>query len=49
MSNANTQDLIDFINGAPTAWHAVEIAAEKLRKQGFIELDEEGSMGFGTG
>jgi aspartyl aminopeptidase len=49
MSNANTQDLIDFINGAPTAWHAVEIAAEKLRKQGFIELDEKETWALAPG
>jgi len=33
-------DLIDFIDASPTAFHAVETAASRLKKAGFVELAE---------
>ena len=35
------QDLISFLNESPTAWHAVESILSRLKKAGFIELDEK--------
>lgn len=33
-------DLVEFLNTSPTAWHAVENAVSKLSEQGFEELSE---------
>ena len=33
-------DLLEFINGSPTSFHAVEQGAESLRQEGFSELEE---------
>jgi aspartyl aminopeptidase len=34
------EDLIRYIEASPSAWHAVDVTAERLRSLGFIELDE---------
>lgn len=34
------QDFISFLDEAPTAWHAVDSALHRLKKCGFIELNE---------
>lgn len=38
--HAFAQDLIDFIDASPTAFHAVETSVTRLKKAGFEELDE---------
>lgn len=38
--NSAPQDLIDFINRAPTAWHAVDRAILHLEEKGFQKLEE---------
>lgn len=40
MNNILIEDLLSFLDNAPTAWHAVKIATEKLQIQGFQELQE---------
>ena len=40
MNNSINKELIDFINGAPTAFHAVESVAEELKTRGYTELYE---------
>jgi len=35
-----TKDLIEFIESAPTAFHAVEVAAKLLSEAGFVRLSE---------
>ena len=34
------QELIDFIDKSPTAFHAAQNIAENLKAKGFCELDE---------
>ena len=34
-------ELIEFLDSSPTAWHAVDVASEKLQKAGFSLLDEK--------
>lgn len=34
-------DLLQFLNGAPTAWHAVDIVKQRLMKHNFTVLKEE--------
>jgi aspartyl aminopeptidase len=34
-------DLVEFLDRSPTAWHATEQAAEKLKERGFQELHEK--------
>lgn len=36
------RSLVDFVNLSPTPWHAVEQAAQTLKRRGFVELDESG-------
>lgn len=37
---AHAQDLLDFIDAAPSPWHAVSEAESRLEGYGFIRLDE---------
>lgn len=41
MKNESIQDLMNFLNRSPTAWHAVEAVAEKLQHAGYTRLHEE--------
>lgn len=36
----HAQDLLDFIDQSPSPWHAVDTLAQRLRTEGFSELDE---------
>lgn len=38
--DARIEDLLDFIEDSPEAWHAVWEAAWRLEEQGFVALDE---------
>jgi len=36
----HAQDLLDFIDASPSPWHAVDMLASRLRRQGYRELAE---------
>ena len=40
MNHTINQELFQFIKESPTAWHAAESVAERLRREGFTELYE---------
>ena len=41
MEEKMNQELLNFIAASPTAWHAVENLARRLREAGYRELFEE--------
>lgn len=38
-TNAEAQDLVDFVSTSPTAWHAAETSTLRLVQSGFVELN----------
>lgn len=40
MKKYNLNELLSFLDSAPTAWHAVDVAVSRLQKSGFTELNE---------
>lgn len=43
------EDLMEFLNASPTAWHAVDCMISQLSKKGFKELKESASWDIKTG
>ena len=43
MEHSVNQELLDFIDASPTAWHAVETLARRLSSAGCRELREPAS------
>jgi aspartyl aminopeptidase len=41
MKHPIIQDLMNFLNDSPTAWHAVSATRHQLQQAGFIELSEQ--------
>ena len=40
MTNSIIEDLVNFLDQSPTAWHAVDMLKKALVKEGFLELEE---------
>jgi aspartyl aminopeptidase len=48
-SRQQARDLLDFIDASPSPWHAVESAAERLQRAGFVALREDERWQLATG